>query len=98
MPRSQRNRRCGIGPKPLVREPDVVSKAREHTVLVQVPCPSRFRYNTKTYQDLATSVLFSKRLGNTIARNKMAEARPAGTASQRGPGLISLVKECLTKS
>jgi hypothetical protein len=26
----------------------VVSKAREHTVLVQAHCPSRFRYNPKT--------------------------------------------------
>ena len=32
----------------------VVSKAREHTVLVQAHCLSRFRYNPKTYQDLMT--------------------------------------------
>ena len=31
----------------------VVSKAREHTVLVQAHCPSRFRYNPNTCRSLS---------------------------------------------
>jgi len=62
----------------------VVSKARERTVLVQAHCPSRFRYNSKTYRDLRKKLpnIFAPEIEDhqPIGDNKRQECRHGGEA------------------